>query len=553
MYKGKHGKKMSNIVWAYKYLWDKRKKAAAGMILIASAVCLELMQTIIQKCVVDELVYEREVWKIIVILFGLLFAHVGGGILFYKTGIIFHEIFYFWRSKVINNLYRRIQESKIERVDKERIAELTLLIGDVEGIGDELYWIPFRVGDAVKVIVIALWIGCVNYMILLLLIGISLLSIGVTNCLSSKIQKGQSALIDERYKVHTRIEEGISGTREILSNDYSGYYLEQIRKSYFIYLQKFRLLLGLQNVIGTVSITLKWCGIFTAILFAWRMLISHQISVGTFYVLYQFSSQFLELLRQSINNVVDLFKTDAKTKKLRDSIDKLEVIERYNGIALKEPINKIEFVNAKCGYDTKVVLDCFSEQICIGKKNAIIGKSGSGKSTLTEILVKNYDLLDGMCLVNGKYDLKDLSHFSWMKKVSVVFQHSYIFNATIRENIVMGNDTDVSDDYIWKVCKEVCIDEYIRNLSKGLDEEIYDRGMNMSGGQRQRIALARAIVRNPEILIMDEATSSLDEDIQRKVQDSIDHLFEGRTIIVIAHRVAVIENAGHCINIDRLK
>ncbi|MBD5469010.1 MAG: ABC transporter ATP-binding protein [Lachnospiraceae bacterium] len=542
---------MNNIVWAYKYLKDMRKQIAWGIVLIFFSMCLELMQTVMQKYVVDEIVYDRAVWKTVAILLGLLFAHIGGGLLFYKTGTVFHEIFYFWRSKLINSLYCRIQETNIERADKERIAEMTLLIGDVEGVGEDLYWIPFRLIDVVKIILIALWIGHINYIILIILIGVSVLSIIVTNVLSSKIHKGQSTLIEERYKIHTRIEEGVSGTREILSNNYSEYYLQKIERNYSVYMRKYRHLLRLQNYVGIISVTLKWCGIFIAVFVAWKMLVSNQIGVGTFYVLYQFTSQFLELFHQNINNIVGLFKADAKVKKLREMMDKYEVVERCKGIELKEPINKIEFLNAKCGYDAKVVLDDFSEHICIGKKNAVIGKSGSGKSTLVEILVKNYDLLDGKCLVNGKYDLKDLSHYSWMKKVSVVFQDSYIFNTTIRENIVMGKE--VSDDFIWEVCKEMCIDEYIKNLPNGLDEEIYDRGMNMSGGQRQRLALVRAIVRNPEIMIMDEATSSLDENIQRKVQESIDRLFANKTTIVVAHRMTAVENAGYCINVDCLQ
>lgn len=542
---------MNNIVWAYKYLKDMRKRIAWGTVLIFLSMCLELMQTVMQKYVVDEIANDRVVWKTVVILLSLLFAHIGGGILFYKTGTVFHEIFYFWRSKLVNSLFCRIQEINIERADKERIAEMTLLIGDVEGVGEELYWIPFRVIDVVKIILIALWIGHINYIILVLLIGVSVLSISVTNVLSPKIHKGQSTLIEERYKIHTSIEEGVSGTREILSNNYSGYYLQKIERSYAQYMQKYRHLLNLQNFVSLISAILKWCGVFITVFLAWRMLVSNLIGVGTFYVIYQFASQFLELFHQGINNLIGLFKTDAKVKKLREMMDKFEIVQRHKGIELKEPINKIEFLNAKCGYDTKVVLENFSEHICIGEKNAVIGKSGSGKSTLVELLVKNYDLIDGKCLINGKYDLKDLSHHSWMKKIAVVFQDSYIFNTTIRENIVMGKE--VSDDYIWEICKEMCIDEYIKSLPNELDEEIYDRGMNMSGGQRQRLALVRAIIRDPEIIIMDEATSSLDENIQKRVQENIDRLFENRTTIVVAHRMAAVENAGYCINIDCLQ
>lgn len=541
---------MKNIRWAYRFIKGKKIVLFFGIFLICISTFLEIMQTFIQKYVVDELVGNRQLGIIIFILACLLFSHIGGGYLFYKTGTIFHNLFYQWRTKVINITYHQIQAMDIQRVNKERIAEMTLLVGDIEGLGEELYWIPFRVADMIKMLVIGIWIGYINIFILILLVVISALSIFIANYVSRKMQKHQKNMNEKRYLIHTEIEEGICGTREMITFGYSGYYFNSLNKSFQKYLRDFRQCVFWQNIIGCTTSVLKWFGIFISLFMAWRLLITDKIGIGTFFIVYQFSSQFMELFRNNVNYFVNFTKTDVKLNKLRDTIENFEVIDIASGLNFLEPINSIEFVDAQCGYEDKMVLRHFNNQIKIGYKNAIVGRSGSGKSTLTEILIKNLKLQGGQCLINGKYSLEEISHFSWLSKVSIVFQESYIFNASVRENLTLGND--IPDEIIWDICKAVCIDDYIIGLPNKLEEEIRDRGMNMSGGQRQRVALARALLQNPEVLILDEATSSLDKDIQNKVQSNIDRLFKNKTLIVVAHRLSTIENAEHIINIDSL-
>lgn len=542
---------MKNILWAFRYLHEKRYRAALGMFLIGISMAFELMQTILPRYIVDELVYAKELRSMILILALLLSMHIGAGLLFFFTGKIFHEIFYFWRSRVINDLFQKMQEIKLDRFDGEKIGKLTLLIGDIEGIGEELYWIPFKAFGIIKILIIAIWICYKSLYIFLMLLAVSLLSWTISKHFLNKIKKNQSDLIDERYAVHEKIDDAINGTREIISYDAYDYFADIIKKGFDKYLTCFNLICNEQGALEIITGLLKWGGILGTILLLWKMLNYNLITIGTFYVLYQFSNQFLESFRQNLDNIVGFIKTGIKLEKLKNAMSEYEMVDRFSGIELTEPIKYIEFEDAICGYKERGFQYNCSEEIVIGKKNAIIGKSGSGKSTLAEILVKNQDLLNGKCLINRKFGLDEIKHYSWMSKVAIVFQDSYIFNVTIRDNISMGKK--ISDDAVWDVCKIVCIDDYIHKLPNGLDEEISDRGMNMSGGQRQRIALARALVRQSELLILDEATSSMDEELQNKVQNNIDRLYANRTIVVITHRLSVVENVEHYIDVNKMR
>lgn len=541
---------MKNILWALGYLRERKLKSVIGMILIGISMVLELMQTFLPRYIVDELVYGKELDKTVIMLIMLLTIHVGVGFLFFITGKIFHEIFYYWRGRIINDLFCKMQEIKLVKLDGEKIGKLTMIVGDVEGMGEDLYWIPYKVFDVIKILIIAIWIGYKSIFILMMILSVSILSWMISNIFFKKIRMNQNNLIDARYTVHEKIDEAVNGTREIIAYGTHGYFSCIIKKEFDKYLTCFKQICNDQGMLEIITGLLKWVGIIGTILVSWKMTRLEIITIGTFYALYQFSNQFLDSFKQNIDNIVSFIKTDIKIGKIRNSMDQYEIVDRYKGIELREDINSIDFENAVCGYKERGFQYNFTEYIRVGKKNALIGKSGSGKSTIVDILDKNLDILGGKCLVNKKYELSEIQHVSWLSKVAVVFQESYLFNASIRDNITMGKS--VPDNVIWDICSLVCIDEYIKSLPNGLDEEVSDRGANMSGGQRQRIALARALVRQPELLILDEATSSLDEELQNKVQSNIDRLLLGRTMLVVAHRLSAVQNADYYIDLDNI-
>jgi subfamily B ATP-binding cassette protein MsbA len=180
-----------------------------------------------------------------------------------------------------------------------------------------------------------------------------------------------------------------------------------------------------------------------------------------------------------------------------------------------------------------------------GKTTALVGPSGAGKSTLVNLICRFYEVTEGEILADGR-PLRELDLASWRSRIAIVSQQSYIFNATIMENIAYGR-LDATEEEVVAAAKQAHAHEFIQPLTRGYDTCVGEQGIRLSGGQRQRIALARAIARNPDILILDEATSSLDIISENLIQEALNALKQDRTVIIIAHRFSTIEQADEII------
>lgn len=215
------------------------------------------------------------------------------------------------------------------------------------------------------------------------------------------------------------------------------------------------------------------------------------------------------------------------------------------GKKIAEIKGDISLQNVKFSYPSRpdqVVLDNFSLNIGAGKMIALCGASGSGKSTIAALIERFYDVDSGNITVDG-VQIKDLDP-SWLRGtlIGYINQEPTLFAATVMENIRYGS-TDATDQQVYEAAKQANADRFIREFPQGYDTVIGERGATVSGGQKQRIAIARALLKNPKILILDEATSALDAESERIVQEALDKLIVGRTVIVIAHRLSTIQNA----------
>jgi len=202
--------------------------------------------------------------------------------------------------------------------------------------------------------------------------------------------------------------------------------------------------------------------------------------------------------------------------------------------------------------DAPNVLDHVSFEIKKGEMVALIGQSGSGKSTAVDLLMRFYDVDSGRITIDG-IDIREFDYKQLRKMIGVVSQEVILFNDTIEQNIAYGVHEEIDHDRIVKAAKLANAHQFIMDKSDQYNTIIGDRGVQLSGGQRQRIAIARAMVKNPELLIFDEATSALDNESEKVVQQAIDHAMEDRTALVVAHRLSTIKNADKIIVMERGK
>jgi subfamily B ATP-binding cassette protein MsbA len=203
--------------------------------------------------------------------------------------------------------------------------------------------------------------------------------------------------------------------------------------------------------------------------------------------------------------------------------------------------DSIEYRNVTFGYEDKIVLNNVSLTIPKGKTIALVGQSGSGKTTFVDLLPRFYDVNEGQILIDG-VDLRDLKLHDLRDLMGNVNQEAILFNDSIYNNIAFGVDNASMPEVI-AAAKVANAHDFIIETEHGYDTVIGDRGSKLSGGQRQRLSIARAILKNPPVLILDEATSALDTESERLVQDALENLMKNRTSVVIAHRLSTVRNA----------
>ncbi len=266
---------------------------------------------------------------------------------------------------------------------------------------------------------------------------------------------------------------------------------------------------------------------------------------------------YMAMLLKPINRFISLFEQlqNGMTgfSRFCEIMKKSDEPENENAKVLENTKGDIVFSDVTFSYPTgdtgKGVLKNLSLKIDSGKTVALVGPSGGGKTTLCNLIPRFYELDGGKITIDG-IDITELSRYSLRKNIGIVAQDVFLFSGTVRENIAYGN-LDATEDEIIEAAKRANIHDYIMTLEKGYDTLVGERGINLSGGQKQRISIARVFLKNPPILILDEATSALDNVTEMQIQQSLEELAKGRTVIVVAHRLSTIQSADEILVINQ--
>lgn len=275
-----------------------------------------------------------------------------------------------------------------------------------------------------------------------------------------------------------------------------------------------------------------------------------RITVGNIQSFIQYNKQFTQPIGQVAQISSTIQSMIAAAERIFEFLEESEEVEDVkNPVSTEGLKGNIEFKNVHFGYDPeKTIINDFNAKVKDGQKIAIVGPTGAGKTTMVKLLMRFYDVNSGEILLDG-YNIKDFKRGELRKMFGMVLQDTWLFGGTIKENIKYSKPEATDSDVI-KAAKAAHIHHYIKTLSKGYDAKINEESTNISAGQKQLLTIARVILADPKILILDEATSSIDTRTEQQIQAAMDNLMEGRTSFIIAHRLSTIKNADLILVMD---
>ncbi len=348
------------------------------------------------------------------------------------------------------------------------------------------------------------------------------------------------------------IEETISGLRIIKAFNAIDYVNKRFHKTNWEYTKIMTRLYRKRDLASPMS---EFLGAIVMVIVVWyggRIVLSSDSSLsGSVFIVYLgIFSQLIPPSKSITQAVYNIQKGSASVERIQQVLNAPEVIEeKPDAKQLNEFLSDIEYSDLSFKYDNDDVLKNINLKIEKGKTIAIVGASGGGKSTMVDLLPRFYDCTKGELLIDG-VNIKDYVISDIRNMMGIVTQESILFNDTVFNNIAFGMEDTTEEDVV-EAAKIANAHEFIVSMDNGYQATIGDRGTKLSGGQRQRLSIARAVLKNPQILIFDEATSSLDTESERLVQDALMKLLVNRTSIVIAHRLSTIRFADEIVVIDK--
>lgn len=356
-----------------------------------------------------------------------------------------------------------------------------------------------------------------------------------------KLRKISKRTLETMAYISTFLQETIFGHRIVKAfnmEDYESRRFAKANDQYFRYLMK---RVKVRALSTPVMECLAYLGIGSFILFGGYSVIKGRITVGDFFSFMTALALLYDPLRGLSKVNLTIQEGVAAAQRVFEVLDlEAEVTDAPDAKPLLGFSREIEYGDVSFRYDDEMILKHIHFRLRCGEKVALVGSSGAGKTTLVNLLPRFYDVTEGKILIDG-VDIRRVSLKSLRDQIGVVTQQTLLFNDTVRSNIAYGRP-DVPEEELIRTAKMANAHDFIMKLPQGYNTIIGEQGVRLSGGQRQRISIARALLKNAPILILDEATSSLDTESEREVQRALDKLMERRTVLVIAHRLSTVRN-----------
>ena len=482
--------------------------------------------------------------KLHTILLTLLILYIISAIFNYIQGIVVAKISAKYTLELRKKVNRKMEKLPLKYFDKKSHGEvLSLITNDIDKISQNLsYALTETVTCIIAVLGMLIMMFSINVTMTLAIIIILPICMILTAKIASKGQKYFTLRQEGLAKVDTKVEEMLRNHNIVKVFNSEDKILKEFNKENEMLANstwKSNFIGGIMHPIMMLIGNLSYVVIaFLGGLFV----IQGKITVGNIQSFITYAKNFTNPIGSLASIMTELESMIAASERVEDYLREEEEKIVENPVPLNNVQGNITFDHVKFGYDeNKIIIKDFTAHIESGKKIAIVGPTGSGKTTLVKLLMRFYDVNSGNILIDG-INIKDVERTSLRKNIGMVLQDTWLYSGTIMENIRYGR-LDATDDEVITSAKEAQVHHFIQTLPDSYNLEINEETSNISEGQKQLLTIARAILKNPKILILDEATSSVDTRTEELIQKAMDTLMKGRTSFIIAHRLSTIKNA----------
>lgn len=542
---------MSSIKWVFTYV--NKYKFRFYSAFVAALICslMSMINPYLSGVIVDDVIMKNKSGILIYILGIMVFITVLKSVIRYTYQMVFEHVSQNVIFEIRQQMYEKLQELDVDYYNRTRTGDIMArMTGDMDAIRHFIAWVMYNIFENVTMFVFA--IGTMFVINAQFTIFMFLLTPLVAYCAYKMTVKCNPIFYDirERFsKLNTVVQENISGNRVVKAFAKEKYEIskfEERNKEYMDsnmdlakVIQKYMPMLNaLSNMFSVIMILVG--GI---------LIINEKLTMGELVI--------FNGLIWAINNPVnmvgwlinDVQRFLAASKKMRMLLgEQTKVANPKNGIKPSKIKGEIEFRNVNFEYGDEQVLKNVNFHVRPGQRVAIFGQTGSGKSTIINLIERFYDAQSGEVLIDG-VDIKKYDLHALRRNISISMQDVFLFSNTIEDNIRYGIP-DIDNSKISWAAEMSDADNFINKLADSYETIVGERGVGLSGGQKQRITLARSIIKDPSILILDDTTSALDVETEAAIQKNLKSIYKGKTTFIIAHRISSIKNSDLILVLD---
>ena len=538
---------MKSLLRVLGYLKPYKRAVSLTLGFATVTTLLDLIPPWIIKVIIDQLIDDSGTFMIYWVVIGLI------GVYFFRNFLNYQRIIFNNRLEqnvvfdMRSNVYKALNGLSINYFENKSTGEL------MSRINDDVNYVERIFVDGVEQVVTA-FLTLTGITIILFYLHwklalVSLLPIPFLlwgACTYTKKAHGLYHTVRESAaKMNARLQDSISGIREIFAFNRQLHEISRFEKRSRDYCDSNLKVMSLWAIYSPTMMFLGSLGTVLILLYGIGLVRSAEITIGSLVAFIGYLALFYTPINQlhSVNHMLQ--HALASGERVFEIIDRQPDVKEISDAILPSTNiqGEIEFKNVSFSYvKDKPIIKNLSLKIQPGEKIALVGHTGSGKSTLIKLLLRFYDINSGNINVDG-YSIGDLKISYLREQIGMVSQDPYLFNGTVAENILYGN-VEASRDEMIKSALAANASNFIKNLPQGYDTLIGERGVKLSGGEKHRIAIARTLLKDPPILILDEATASVDTETEAKIKDALVSLTAGRTTILIAHRLSTLEGAN---------